>query len=174
MNITIRKTISTWMEDPKQAAKRLVDYYGEPDEYSKNRLIWHNTYDGWKKTELVNQMVAHNFPAPHHDYLEQWIDYQVPLDMFDSLATFDGSVIAERTKGEISARCGGTSMNFVAINLAHDILTKNKTIQEARNEYTRLYKAYQNGKKPAYTQKLQFDLPQGDTTDPDVARYEKF
>lgn len=59
-------------------------------------------------------------------------------------------------------------MNFVAINLAHDILSGNRTVAEARQEYTRLYKAHKDGEKPAYTQSFQFDLPKGDTRDPDT------
>jgi hypothetical protein len=132
-------------------------------------LIWHATKDGWKRTVLASEAVPHDFPAHHLDYLEQFIDYRVPIEMFSKLAEFDGSVIAERTKGEMSARCGGTSMNFVAINLAHDIITGKQTVAEARQEYTRLYKAYQNGKKPPYTQGFQFPLPKHDTKDPDVA-----
>src|SRR5690606_2862926 len=117
---------------------------------------------------LSKTETPHDFPAPHSDFLEQFIDYQVPVEMFTPLAEYDGSVIAERTKGELSARCGGTSMNFVAINLAHDIITGERTVEEAREEYTRLYQAYQNGEKPAYTQGFQFELPRGNTGDPDV------
>jgi hypothetical protein len=40
-------------------------------------------------------------------------------------------------KGEISACCGA-SMNFVAINLAYDIVTGKRPVQEARQEYTHL------------------------------------
>ena len=60
-------------------------------------------------------------------------------------------------------------MNFVAINLAHDIVTGKRSVEEAREEYGRLYRAYKDGEKPPYTQGFQFDLPMGDTRDPDVA-----
>lgn len=75
----------------------------------------------------------------------------------------------ERTKGEISARCGGTAMNFVAINLAHDIITGERTVDAARTEYARLYEAYQNGQKEPYTERFQFELPSGDTKDIDIS-----
>jgi hypothetical protein len=60
-------------------------------------------------------------------------------------------------------------MNFVAINLAHDIVTGKRSVEEAREEYTRLYKAYKDGEKPPYTESFQFDLPKGDTKDRDTA-----
>ena len=91
----------------------------------------------------------------------------MPIEMFSALAAYDGSVVADRTRGELSARCGGTSMNFVAINLAHDIVSGTRTIDEAREEYARLYRAYKDGEKPPYTQGFQFERTNGDTRDPD-------
>lgn len=169
MNQILSEILKNWPENPRESAKRLLDYYGEPDEFSQTRIIWYDTEDGWKRTVLSKEEIPHNFPAPHTDFLEQFIDYHVPLEYYSKLAEYDGSVIAERTKGELSARCGGTSMNFVAINLAHDIITDKKTVEEAREEYSRLYKAFQNGEKPPYTQAFQFELPQGDTKDLDTA-----
>ena len=167
MDAQIENIVRQWPKNPREAAGRLVDYYGPPDEVSGSRLIWHDTRDGWKRTELSSEEVPHDFPAHHTDYLEQFIDYRVPLEMYTPLAEFDGSVIVERTKGEMSARCGGTSMNFVALNLAHDIVTGKRSVEDARREYARLYRAFKKGEKPPYTQAFQFDLPR-DTRDPDV------
>lgn len=162
------KILGSWPQKPKGAAVRLREYYGEPDEYSESQLLWYNTEDGWKRTLLSKEEIPHNFPSQHTDFLEQFIDYKVPVEMFSALAAFDGSVIVERTKGEISARCAGTSMNFAAINLAHDIVTGTKTVTEARKEYTKLYKAFQEGEKPSYTQSFEFELPVDGTRDLDV------
>jgi len=167
MNSEIQSIIKGWRKEPRESAERLIEYYGEPNEYSPSQLVWYNTADGWKRTVLTNEEVPHDFPAPHHDFLEQIIDYKAPVDMFTRLAEYDGSVIAERTKGELSARCGGTSMNFVAINLAHDIVVGKRTVEEARSEYSRLYKEYKRGEKPPYTEKFQFSVPKADTADPD-------
>lgn len=167
MDRELERILQDWPKEPRASAERLLGYYGEPDEYSRSRLVWYGTEDGWKRTVLAREETPHNFPAPHKDFLEQFIDYKVPVDMYSKLAAFDGSVIVERTKGEISARCGGTSMNFVAINLAHDIVTGKRDVERAREEYTRLYQAYQQGEKPPYTQGFQFPLPQGDTRDID-------
>jgi hypothetical protein len=169
MDQTVEEIIKDWPKEPQESAKRLIEYYGQPDEVSPSRLVWYNTQDGWKRTVLSKEETPHNFPAPHTDFLEQFIDYKVPIEMYSRLAEYDGSVIAERTKGELSARCGGTSMNFVAINLAHDIITGRRTVAEARAEYSRLYQAYQNGEKPPYTQSFQFALPKVNTQDRDTA-----
>lgn len=76
--------------------------------------------------------------------------------------------MAERTKGELSPRCGGTSMNFVAINLAHEIITGKRSVAEARLEYTRLYSAFKRGEKPSDTQGFEFQRADGDTRDRDT------
>lgn len=88
--------------------------------------------------------------------------------MFDRLAEYDGKVIAERTKGELAARCAGTSMTFVAIDRAHDIVAGKRPAAEARAEHSRLYEACQNGEKLPYMQPFQLDLPR-DTRDPDAS-----
>jgi len=168
MEQPVEDVIKTWPKGPRESAKRLIDYYGPPDEYSRSALIWHQTKDGWKRTVLYREEVPHDFPAHHTDYLEQFIDYKVPVEMFSKLAEYDGSVVVERTKGEISARCGGTSMNFVAINLAHDVITRKLTVAEAREEYARLYRAYKKGDMRPYARSFQFPLPGANTNDPDV------
>jgi hypothetical protein len=132
-----------------------------------SQLIWHGTRDGWKRTVLSREETPHAFPGPHTDYLEEFIDYRMPVEMFSRVAEYDGSVVADRTRGELSARCGGTSMNFVAINLAHEIVTGRRDVAQARKEYTRLYSAYKNGEKPPYTQSFQFPVAGGSTGDPD-------
>jgi hypothetical protein len=54
------------------------------------------------------------------------IDYRVPIKFFTLLAQFDGSVVAERTAGELSARCHDEEANNLALNLAHDIVVGQK------------------------------------------------
>jgi hypothetical protein len=159
--------IAQWPKEPRESARRLIESYGPPQEFTSSRLIWHATHDGWKQTVLTAEETPHEFPAHHSDFLEQCIDYRVPIEMFSALAAYDGSVTADRTRGELSARCGGTSMNFVAVNLAHDIITGARTVTEAREEYARLYRAVKQGEKPPYTQGFQFARGDGDTRDAD-------
>ena len=105
MNPSAQDVIRTWPKNPRESAMRLIDYYGPPDEVTPSMLVWRRTKDGWKRTVLSREEVPHDFPSHHTDYLEQIIDYRVPVEKFSALAEFDGSVIVERTKGEISARC---------------------------------------------------------------------
>ncbi len=56
------------------------------------------------------------------------------MDKYEDLAMFDGSVIVERTKDEISARCDKEEMNLLALNLANDVAAGKK--QWTRRELT--------------------------------------
>jgi hypothetical protein len=165
----VERTISRWPRAPQASARRLIEAYGPPDEHSPSTLTWYRTPDGWKRTVLTRHQVPHDFPLHHTDFLEQFIDYRVPLEMYSALAEFDGSVMVERTRGELSARCAGTSMNFAAVNLANDIVCGRRTVAEAREEYVRLYQAVQRGEHPSYAEAFLFRLSRVDTRDPDVS-----
>jgi hypothetical protein len=71
-------------------------------------------------------------------------------------------------KGELSARCGGEAANFLAINLAKDIVDGIRSVDEARHFYEVSMKAYKGGSKPEYMSGLRFTPPPS-TADPDRA-----
>ena len=158
--------IANWPTNPKRVAGEVMKKYGEPNEATPTMLVWHNN-GPWKRTVLHVEEAPHLFPKPHTDMLQQFIDYKVPPEKFDEVAMYDGSVVAERTVGEMSARCDKEEMNFLALNLAHDVATGGKTVQEARDYYTRAVIDFVKGEMDPYVQKLQFDVPKGGTGDPD-------
>jgi len=162
----VEDILSEWPDDPTQVANTVIDEYGAPDEATTTRLIWLEN-DPWKYSILYRDGVTHEFPAEHTDYLEQAIDYRVSPDRYDELGRFDGGVTVRRTRGELSAECHGEPANFLALNLAHDILTDEKSVEEARQAYTEIFARKEAGGQPDYIQDLQFDLPEGDQRDPD-------
>ncbi|MGH7636917.1 MAG: hypothetical protein ACREOK_04635 [Gemmatimonadaceae bacterium] len=144
----------------------MIDKYGQPNEQTATRLVWHAT-GPWKRTILYKNEVPHDFPKPHTDLLEQFIDYRVPADKYDELAAYDGSVIVERTKGEMSARCDKEAMNFLALNLADEIVRGVRTVQQARAEYAKQAMAFMNNQSAPHTTGLHFNVPNGGTADRD-------
>jgi hypothetical protein len=160
--------INRWPQASQNAATAMMDKYGLPHEVSEGTLQWNN--DGpWLRTIVYRDEVRHDFPMPHTDVLEQFVAYKVPTDKFDDLAEFDGSVIAERTKGELSARCDNEAMNFLALNLAHDIVSGRLTASAARNTYAQQAMAFKAGNTAALTTGLNFSVSPSGTADPDVA-----
>src|SRR5712671_2541861 len=127
-----------WSDASKIALNMMVRKYGQPEEQTATMAMW-KTNGPWKKTVIYAKEFKHDFPMPHTDVMQQWVDYKVPPEKFDELAMFDGSVVCNRTTGEISAR----------------------------DEYAKAIKALVNGSKPEYTQKLTFSSGIGSTEDDD-------
>lgn len=158
--------IAEWPPKPQEAARKMIEKYGQPDEFTESHLVWKG--DGpWRKTIVSREEIPHSFPMAHTDLLEQVIDYRVPPDKFDELARYDGSVIVERTRGTIAARCDKEEMNFLALNLANDIVRGTRTVEAARDYYAKAAMDFMKGKKDPYTQGLQFSMSRGATADPD-------
>ena len=163
--------IATWPATSKKVAEEMITKYGEPMGITPDMLVWNNN-GVWKRTIVSRDTVLHNFPTPHPDLLEQFIDYNVPADKYDDMAAYDGSVILERTKGEISARCDKEGANFLAINLANDVATGTKTTEQARVYYTQAIKTFmQSGQMDTYMQGFKFTVPTNGTKDPDTKTF---
>lgn len=161
---TAEQIVADWPEVAKKAAMETIKKQGQPTGITANRLIWQDKAP-YKMIIAQKHQIPHHFPVEHFDVLEHVIDYMVPSDKFDELATFDGSVIVERTRGTMSARCDSEAHNLIALNLANDIVTGKTSVEDAKKRYMELAKALKQGEKPEYTQKLTFDVPK-DTGDP--------
>lgn len=159
--------VEHWPEESREAARLVIDKYGEPDEVTESQLTWHHR-GPWKRIIATRQFHHHNFPVPHIDAVESVIDYHVPVDKFNALAEFDGSVIVERTAGEVSARCHDEEANFLALNLMHDIVTGTKNAQEARAYYAKEFADYRRKKPTPYMSGLHFRPAGGEAADPDT------
>lgn len=162
----VKQFISKWPAIPQKIAGEVMAKYGAPNEVTASMLVWHKN-GPWKRTILYKEEVPHDFPKSHTDLLQQYLDYKAPLDKYDDLAEYDGSVVLERTNGEISARCDKEAMNFLTLNLAHDVATGKKSVAEARTYYAKAAMEFMQGKKDPYTQGLKFSAGPK-TKDPDM------
>lgn len=129
-------------------------------------MIWFNN-GPWKRTIIYRDEIPHNFPKPHTDVLEQFVNYRVPSEKFSEIAKYDGSVVPERTKGEMSARCDMEEMNFLALNLAHEIATGERVADDARRIYAEQATAFMLKREAPYTERLLFDGSASGTADMD-------
>lgn len=163
---TVNELTKDWPAMSRKSAEQMTQKYGPPNEAIPSRLIWYNN-GIWKRTIVYRDEIPHNFPQPHSDTLEQIIDYQVPVEKFSELAKFDGSVIVERTKGEVSARCDMEAANILALNLMHEIVSGRLTAEQAREKYSEETAAFVMNRPAPYAEKLQFELPGGNTMDKD-------
>ena len=89
----------------------------------------------------------------------------MPPDLFSALDRFDGGVIVERTAGEVSARCHDEQANFLAVDLMHEIVTGEKSVEEARAYYAKEFLDARRKLPTPYMEELRFQ-PGKDTGDP--------
>jgi hypothetical protein len=163
----VESVINDWNAMSKKAANQTIEQYGPPNEATQSRLIWYNN-GPWKRTIVYRDEIPHDFPQPHTDVIENYINYTVPTEMFSELAKFDGSVIVERTRGEVSSRCDMEVANILALNLMNDIVTGKLSVEEARDKYCEVTSAFMMNRPAPYAKKLQFDVSKEEKYDTDV------
>lgn len=159
--------IASWPEESREAAQLVIDAHGEPHEATDTSLFWYGVGQ-WKRIVATRTFHHHEFPVPHIDAVESFIDYRVPVSAFGDLAAFDGSVIVERTAGEVSARCHDEQANFLALNLMHDIVTGARSVKEARDYYAKEFLDFRRKQPTPYMERLRFIGATAPTADPDV------
>lgn len=142
----------------------MLEQYGPSNEATPTKLFWYRA-GPWKRIVVTRDVVTHNFPSPHSDFLTQHIDYKMPPEKFDEIARFDGSCLLDRTAGETGARCDSEVANTLTLNLMHDIVTGKATADEARQTFADEMLAYTLGRSAPYAERLQFEVPAGGTED---------
>ncbi len=162
-----KKIIEEWPATSKMAAENTMKFYGPPNEATPSRLIWYNN-GPWKRTIAYRDEVPHDFPEPHTDVLEQFIDYHVPANKVGLVAQLEGSLVIDRTKGEVSVHCDNEGANTLSLNMMHEVVTGKRTPEEARAFIAKEIVEYVLGRPAPYAEKFQFELPKGEQWDPDV------
>jgi len=162
----IAPDVSGWPERPRLAVKEMTAKYGKPLEVSSEAMIWHNA-GPFKRIMVTKKEIPHDFPAPHMDFLEHTISYNVPIDKIDDLVAFDASMTINKTAGEMSARCDLEGHNILTHNLAVDIINGKKTVEQARQAFGQAVVDDFGGKHPAIVEKLQFTPPTDGVLFPD-------
>lgn len=160
------KTTESWPQSSKTAIQALTAKYGLPGAVTDDMIVWNNTAP-FKRSVVYKEEVSHSFPMEHKDVLQQYVDYKVPQDKVDDIAKLDGSLIVDRTKGELSARNEREEMNFLALNLADRVIRGEMSAEAARREFTKSAESFASGTSGEMLTTLNFQS-QGNTADPDT------
>jgi hypothetical protein len=163
---------SAWVHDHLQGwppktvalAVSLVQKYGRPEDLGAQRITWYGNVP-WKRTALLREGMPHNFPLPHLDILEQTVNYRVPAKKVEDLLAYDGSLVVNRTRGELSVHCNTEEMNILTLNIANDIATGERTVEQAMAYHAQVIEGMRIHEPETYPQKLRFK-PHGNAGDP--------
>ncbi len=152
-----------WPESSVMAAQEMIERYGDPTETTSESLIWRN-FAPFKKIIVHKTIYSHRFPLLHQNSLEHVVDYRAPIGKIDDVWRYNGSIVLNRTRGEMSSFAENEAMNILGLNLAHSVLTGRLGADAARVTFGKETLNYMNGIKTANTQVLSFGN-QFDTAD---------
>lgn len=164
----VMAAIQDWPKPSQDAAQEMMGKYGPPAEATATMLTW-QANGLWKRTIVSKTPVEHDFPIKHMDVLEQVVEYRMPLNFFEAVATFNGSVVPSRTRGELAAEGDREATNILALNLSDDIVQGRKTADQAREAMVSAARELEAGRMPDDAKELRISRPQGDLRDPDTA-----
>jgi len=164
----VQKNLVGWPKMSLAVAADLITKYGLPQESNSRQLTWYDN-GPWKRTVLHREEVPHNFPYPHEDVLEQTLNYKVPVAKVADLVRYDGSLLIDRTRGELTVHCNNEQSNILTLNIADDIVRDERTVEQALAYHAQVVRGVQIGEPETYPVKLRFKAPRlaSDTADPD-------
>lgn len=148
--------VSGWWPKSALAARVLLERNGVPDEVRPERLVWHGR-GPWKRT------VARNVTPPYvqaHDLglVEQSVKLTLTAEQAAGLREFDRRVGYKSGERELAARSDREEVNFLRMNLAHDVAKGLMTPEQARHLYERFLALENTGKTSPYLSGLRFTL----------------
>ncbi|MCM2305757.1 MAG: hypothetical protein NDJ72_13735 [Elusimicrobia bacterium] len=147
--------IRKWPKKVQTEAKLLIERYGQPGSVDESRLTW--TDNGpWRRTVLYKEGRTRSMVGGSRDHLEQTISREVPLDKVADLEKFDKRIKIDRAAGEMSACADSERLNFLALNLADDIITGQRTVMDARAFAVKVKALEKAGKSSPYLNGLNF------------------
>jgi hypothetical protein len=153
-----------WPERARSIAEVMIDEYGQPNRMSDEALVWYNN-GPWQKTVVYRKALPNAKGMQGEDYLEQSVGYQIPADKIDAVKRFDRRIAFNKTKGELSCRSESERLNFLALNLADDIVNFRRSVKDARDFYRRALRLSMSGKSIMYLDALLFQVHNGGNPD---------
>lgn len=149
--------IMRWPPRARSVARLIIEKYGAPGQFDRDTLAWFNNGE-WKRT-IVYRRRAHQDPtATRTDILEQTIGYLVPNDKVAELKRFNPKLVVSQAAGELTFSSDSEAKNRLALNLADEIVTGNRTAADARAFFLKTARLAASGKSSSYTDELRFDV----------------
>lgn len=149
----VQQIIASWPTVSRLTAGFLIEKYGAPNEVASNELTWVDN-SPWKKTMVHKEGLLRTAPRR---IVHQTVGYDVPRAKVAALDSMDMGLKADRGRKELSVVSESEEANFLALNLANDVITGRITVQDAKDAYERTLTLAAAGKSSPYTEGLSFD-----------------
>jgi hypothetical protein len=149
---TAKDLIADWPETPRVMAAALLQRYGVPDEIVSSQLSW-NGRRPWAKIVVFRDPDA----AGRSDHLLESLAYgRVDLDRWKELSGLGRGAAYDPVTQELSARTDSEATNFLALNLADEVIRGRRSAADARGFYDAALNLSLYGKSTPYMSRLLF------------------
>ena len=146
-----QSVIADWPVRSRALAESLLQEYGIPEESTPTRLTWKGRRP-WSRISVDRDALD----SAHPSGVLQTVAYEVPLKRWRALGWFDRGVDYDPIKRELIARTDGEPTNYLALNLADEIVRGKRTAEEARAFYDETASLAASGKSSPYMKRLLF------------------
>jgi hypothetical protein len=153
--MTPESIIIAWPTYSYRLSRMMIAKYGQPSEAREKSLVWRDN-GPWKLTVVYMKDPTGRTFKRGLGRLEQSAAYRVPADKLDALARFDKEIEADVESGRLIARSDSESENFLALNLADEVIRGKRAPKEASELRENISKLQRSGKSSPYTDGLLF------------------
>jgi len=154
---TPQNVIQAWPEMPKKVAGVIVEKYGQPNHFNNESLVWYGN-GPWKRTVVYRDGWLDQASIRHAEVLQQVITYSVPNDKVKDLSRYDERLVIDGPRQELSFVSDSEKTNFLAINMADEVVSLWKTVEQARAFAAKTARLSEAGKKSVYTDGFRFKV----------------
>lgn len=151
---TPESIILAWPTFSYRLARLMIAKYGQPTEATDQRIIWLDN-GPWMKTVVYRDPPGRTYNRSK-GRLEQSAAYRVLADKLDALARFDKGIEADEKEGRLTASSDDEGDNFLALNLADEVLKGRRTAREASDFRQNASRLRDAGKSSRYFDRLLF------------------
>jgi hypothetical protein len=150
-----KAAIMNWYTFSQVSALKLIDEYGPPDRIESSQLVWINK-GPWEMTAVWNAEPTDGSNLGPEN-LEQTIAYRTTTDQRVALSAFNDKIKANAAGTELSARYSSEELNFLALNLADQVVKGMRDPADAQRFFDLTLKLGAAGRTSLYMQGLLFD-----------------
>ncbi|MBI3299006.1 MAG: hypothetical protein HYZ75_12620 [Elusimicrobia bacterium] len=153
--------LRSWPELSREVAGLMISEYGRPDDYSARSLIWFGN-GPWKRTVVYRDPPVRRFLGRDEEVLEQVVTYAVPDERLKPLKRFSERLRVNQAAGELSIRSDSQTLNYLTLNLAHEIVVGKRSPDDAADFLDRVVRLEKAGKTSPYISGLRFSTSAGE------------
>lgn len=156
--LTAQEAITGWPTLAQRTALLMMERYGRPDEVGEDALAWRGN-GPWLRTTVHRRARTLRAYRRDVDFLENTVRYDVPRWLRGELTRFDPGLSWNAARGELSSRAESEELNMLALNLADEIVTGVRDVDEAVAVRERILRFSASGKASPYLRGLRFVSP---------------